>query len=63
LKAFPEHGGVTIVLDPKTAERGDMPLAAITTGFVDYILEPEAIADELYKIARGAKHSAGPKSL
>jgi hypothetical protein len=29
LKAFHEHGGVTIVQDLKTTERGDMPLAAI----------------------------------
>lgn len=52
LKAFQKHGGITIVQDPKTAEREEMPQAAITTGFVDYVLKPGTIAEELQKIAR-----------
>jgi two-component system, chemotaxis family, CheB/CheR fusion protein len=57
LKAFHELGGVTIVQNPRGAEQQAMPLAAITTGFVDYVLNPEEIADELNRIARLPRES------
>lgn len=37
-------GGVTVVQDPETCAIRSMPLAAIATGSVDYILPPDAIA-------------------
>lgn len=37
LKAFEEKGSITIVQAPESAGRPQMPLAAIKTGYVDYI--------------------------
>jgi chemotaxis response regulator CheB len=51
LKAFKQHGGITIAQEPDTASYPDMPQAAIETGAVDYVLPPKEIAAELEKIA------------
>lgn len=51
LKIFHAHGGIVIVQDLSTAERPDMPTAAVKTGYVDYMLRPERIAAQLRKIA------------
>lgn len=59
LKAFKERGGITIVQEPQTAERQEMPLAAIDTGFVDHVLPPPAIAGQLEKIAWRFRGSGG----
>jgi two-component system, chemotaxis family, CheB/CheR fusion protein len=40
-KRVKEHGGLTIVQDPATAEYPDMPAAAIATGLVDLVLPPD----------------------
>ncbi len=59
LEKFNETGGITIVQAPKSAERPEMPEAAIQTGLVDYVLAPVAIAAELEKIAATFRnHSA-----
>lgn len=55
LKAFQRRGGITIAQDPYTASSREMPEAAIKTGAVDYILEPEAIAGQLESIAEKLK--------
>lgn len=52
LKLFKQHGGTTIAQAPNTAGCRSMPQAAIKTGVVDYILEPEAIAGQLETIAK-----------
>lgn len=52
LKAFKEHEGVTIVQAPETADREDLPLSWMNTGFVDHVLEPDAIAPQLVSFAR-----------
>ncbi len=41
------RGGVTIAQDPATAERRDMPAAAIATGAVDHVLPLEEIGPKL----------------
>ncbi len=38
LKSIKEHGGLTVTQDPEEAEQPGMPLAAIETGMVDWIL-------------------------
>ncbi|HLW82036.1 MAG TPA: chemotaxis protein CheB [Candidatus Acidoferrales bacterium] len=53
LKAFKESGGITIVQEPRSAQRPEMPMAAIDTGCVDYVLAPKAIAAALEEIAAG----------
>jgi chemotaxis response regulator CheB len=55
LKAFKQRGGITIAQIPNTASNREMPLAAIKTGAVDHILEPEAIAGRLERIAEDLK--------
>jgi two-component system, chemotaxis family, protein-glutamate methylesterase/glutaminase len=55
LEAFHRGGGITIVQLPGTAERPQMPLAAIETGYVDYVLPPNEIAGQLEKIAEDLK--------
>lgn len=44
LAAIKRCGGLTIVQAPETAERGDMPRAALATGMVDHVLPLERIA-------------------
>jgi two-component system, chemotaxis family, protein-glutamate methylesterase/glutaminase len=50
LKAFKQNGGITIVQEPESAESPQMPMAAIGTGCVDYVLAPSAIAGKLSKL-------------
>jgi two-component system CheB/CheR fusion protein len=47
LRNIKAAGGITIAQDPKTAKYDGMPRAAIATGLVDFVLPPEAIAEEL----------------
>lgn len=44
LAAIKRHGGLTVVQAPATAERSDMPSAALATGRVDEILPLDEIA-------------------
>jgi two-component system chemotaxis response regulator CheB len=44
------RGGATIVQDPATAERAQMPAAAIATGAADHVLPLEAIAPKLAEL-------------
>jgi len=52
LKMFQQRGGITIAQTPESAEE---PSAAIKTRYVDYVLEPEAIARRLKQIARSLR--------
>ncbi|MEM9984276.1 MAG: chemotaxis protein CheB, partial [Bacteroidota bacterium] len=45
IQSIRKQGGVTIVQDPDSGEFDGMPLSAIETGTIDYILSPEEIAD------------------
>ena len=46
-----ESGGVTMAQEPSSAASKSMPINAIQIDHVDYILTPEAIADELASIS------------
>ena len=59
LREFHSKGGITIAQDPKSANHNDMPLSAIGTGFVDYVLPPEAIATKIEQIARDGQDQKG----
>ena len=48
-----EAGGVTIAQKPDTAGQPDMPQSAIASGWIDFILSPEDIAQKIVRIARG----------
>jgi len=45
-------GGITIAQKPDTASRPDMPVSAIQTGYIDFVLAPEEIADTIRELAR-----------
>ena len=62
LKAFKQHGGITIVQNIQTAERPDMPHSAIRTGAVDYQVPPEAIAPLLENIAARYRKAKGAEA-
>ncbi len=51
LKEVKEFGGITIAQTPEAAEWSDMPESAIKTGYVDYVLSIEAIAQKISQIA------------
>ena len=51
LCAIKEAGGITIAQKPDTAKQPDMPKSAIESGYVDYILSPGEIAQEIIQIA------------
>jgi chemotaxis response regulator CheB len=48
-------GGITIAQAPESAKQPDMPESAISSGCVDFVLTPEAIAVELVRIAQEQK--------
>ncbi|MDD4928995.1 MAG: chemotaxis protein CheB [Gallionella sp.] len=45
-------GGITIAQKLSTAIQPDMPQSAIESGCIDFILSPEAIAQQIVRIAR-----------
>jgi chemotaxis response regulator CheB len=45
-------GGITIAQKPETASAPDMPSSAIETGCIDFVLDPEGIAQKIASIAR-----------
>ena len=51
LKEVKNVGGITIAQAPEDAEWSDMPESAIKTGYVDYVLSIEAIAQKISQIA------------
>jgi len=50
-------GGVTIAQKPDTAGQPDMPESAIASGYIDFILSPENIAQEIIRIAHTARRA------
>jgi chemotaxis response regulator CheB len=52
LSRIKEVGGITIAQKPDTAEQPDMPESAIASGYIDFVLVPEDIAQEIVRIAR-----------
>ena len=51
LSSIKQVGGVTIAQSPETAVEPDMPESAIESGYIDCVLSPEDIAQELVRIA------------
>lgn len=65
LCAIKEHGGLTFVQEPSTAVHASMPEAAIRARSPDFCLGPEAIADELMRVAdqRGSTPRRTPRHV
>ncbi|MDN3551185.1 CheR family methyltransferase [Mucilaginibacter aquaedulcis] len=55
MRMIKENLGLTVVQDPDTADYDSMPLAAIGTNLIDYVLPPEAMP---LKIIQYLKHPA-----
>jgi two-component system, chemotaxis family, protein-glutamate methylesterase/glutaminase len=54
LRSIKAAGGVTFAQKPETAKFPSMPQNAIDTGFVDFTLSPEEIAQQLVRIQHGS---------
>ncbi|CAG1064616.1 Chemotaxis protein methyltransferase [uncultured bacterium] len=52
VKLIKAEGGIVFAQDEKSSKYFSMPSSAIETGCVDFVLPPEAIADELVKISK-----------
>ncbi len=52
LRAIKEAGGITFAQDPTSAKYDGMPRSAFDSGWADFCLKPEEIADELLNISR-----------
>jgi two-component system CheB/CheR fusion protein len=52
LKEIKAAGGITFAQEPHSAAYDEMPLSAIATGMVDYVLPPQEIAGELARISQ-----------
>lgn len=51
-RAIKEAGGMVVVQDPETAKFDGMPRSAIDTGFVDYVLPPARMPEEILAYTR-----------
>ena len=51
VRAIKAAGGLTFAQDPDTAKFDGMPRSAILSGSIDFILTPQAIANELTRVA------------
>ena len=51
LKAIKERGGITIAQDERSARYPSMPSSAVSSGNVDLVLTPRAIAEELVRLS------------
>jgi chemotaxis response regulator CheB len=51
LSGIKEVGGITIAQLPDSAGQPDMPESAIDSGYIDFVLAPEKIAQEIVRIA------------
>ena len=52
IRAVKEAGGLAIVQKPESAKFDGMPRSAISTGLVDWVLDPHHIADEIVNFGR-----------
>lgn len=52
LKAIKAEDGITFAQAPETAHYDSMPASAIAAGCVDFVLSPEAIAQQLVHVSR-----------
>lgn len=50
MSSIKQVGGITIAQSPETAGEPDMPESAIKSGYIDFVLSPEDIAQELVRI-------------
>jgi two-component system chemotaxis response regulator CheB len=59
LRGIKEVGGITIAQKPDTALQPDMPQSAIASGWIDFVLSPEDIANKIVQIANAETKAGG----
>jgi chemotaxis response regulator CheB len=52
MRSIKEVGGITIAQKPDTASQPDMPMSAIASGCIDFVLSPEDISKKIKRIAQ-----------
>jgi chemotaxis response regulator CheB len=52
MRSIKEVGGITIAQKPDTASQPDMPMSAIASGFIDFVLSPEDISRKIKRIVK-----------
>ena len=62
LRAIKERGGIGVAQAPMSAKFDGMPMAAISTGLVDFILDPSAIFKRLASYFQSLKDIGDPSS-
>ena len=55
IRSIKKSGGITIAQEPKSAKYDGMPLAAIETGHIDFILSPSEIGNELLGVLENSE--------
>src|SRR4051812_3714160 len=63
LKHIRAQGGLTIVQDPNEAQHDSMPMTAISTGMVDWVLPVEKMAPKLSEFARNENRMKLPPEI
>src|SRR5262249_1688822 len=63
LKAIKEAGGITFAQDPESAKHDGMPKSAVDSGWADFCLRPESIAEELMNIGKHPYLAAAARPL
>lgn len=63
LKAIKNEGGITFVQDPESAQYPDMPLNAISAECVHFVLPPEGISKELFRVSKHPQLFYGEKQV
>jgi len=52
MRSIKEAGGITIAQKPDTASQPDMPMSAIASGCIDFVLSPEDISRKIKRIVK-----------
>ena len=55
MRSIKEAGGITIAQKPDTAAQPDMPMSAIASGYIDFVLSPEDISKKIKRIVKAAE--------
>ena len=55
MRNIKEAGGITIAQKPDTASQPDMPMSAIASGCIDFVLSPEDISRKIKQIVKAVE--------
>ena len=55
MRNIKEAGGITIAQKPDTASQPDMPMSAIASGCIDFVLSPEDISRKIKRIVKAVE--------